>query len=153
MARRSPPWAVWSLPVPGGQGPDIHHDNDDLGGAVSEHSTGPADDPFAAQRDLNAFTANRGLITDRLIEQLQAEYAPAVEEKPVQSVPVQPGDVVVSETTGRLWWVHGHPGLSLSVTDIRGRCLPVPEAIHVHGPLSVLCRMTDHTPGSPPAPR
>ncbi|MFB9681176.1 hypothetical protein [Streptosporangium vulgare] len=119
---------------------------------MSENSTGPAEDPFAARDRLKAFVADRGLITDRLIEQFQAEYAPA-EKTSAESARVQPGDVVMSEHTGRVWWVHGHPDIELSVTDIRGRCLAIPEAINVHGPLSILCRMTDHTPGAPPAHR
>lgn len=119
---------------------------------MSDHNAGAApDDPAAAQRTLNEFAAGRGLITDRLIEQLQAEYAPAAEEKPVQSVPLYPGDVVMSATTRYVWWVHDHRNFGLSLTGLRGRCLPVPEAVAMYGELSVLFRLTDPVPDSPPA--
>ncbi|WP_326635362.1 hypothetical protein OG884_20975 [Streptosporangium sp. NBC_01755] len=62
----------------------------------------------------------------------------------------RPGDIVSSETTGRLWFVHGHPGVELFLTGATGTCVPMADAIRLYGMLTIHCRPTEHGPVSRP---
>ncbi|MEU3163740.1 hypothetical protein [Streptosporangium sp. NPDC006930] len=57
-----------------------------------------------------------------------------------------PGDIVSSEATGRLWFVHGHPGVELFLTSATGTCVAMTDAIRLYGRLIIHCRPTEHGP-------
>lgn len=121
---------------------------------MSENEAKAPAGALAAQRNLEAFIAGRRRpsadeLVERMLENktlLRNRYPPDSEE--IRMTEPRPGDIVSSETTGRLWFVHGHPGVELFLTSATGTCVSIADAIRLYGMLAVHCRPTEHRPMS-----